>query len=82
MRCDVIAQGILSAVTHLHLTIPLVVRLQGTKVNEAKQLIANSGMRVITCDSLEDAADKAVHLSKIVEMAKHANINVSFELPI
>jgi succinyl-CoA synthetase beta subunit len=82
MRCDIIAKGILSAVNHLQLTIPLIVRLQGTKMDEARTLISASGLRVLTCDDLDDAAEKAVHLSKIVQMAKKAKISVSFELPI
>lgn len=43
MRCDIIAQGIIAATRDLNLTLPLVVRLQGTKVNEAKALIEESG---------------------------------------
>lgn len=82
MRCDIIAKGILSAVNHLQLTIPLIIRLQGTKMEEARTLISSSGLRVLTCDDLDDAAEKAVHLSKIVQMAKKAKISVSFELPI
>ena len=82
MRCDVIAQGIISAVSQLQMTIPLVVRLQGTRVNEAKELIAKSGLRIVSTDDLDEAASRAVQLSKIVEMAKKAKINVSFELPI
>ncbi|KAG0271273.1 beta' subunit, partial [Linnemannia exigua] len=64
------------------LQIPLVVRLQGTEVDEAKKLIAESGLRIITSDDLDDAASKSVKLSKMVNMAREAKINVSFELPI
>ncbi|KAJ1984960.1 succinate--CoA ligase beta chain [Dimargaris verticillata] len=81
MRCDVIAEGIITAVNELKLDIPLVVRLQGTKVNEAKQLIAQSNLRIIACDDLDEAARKSVQLSKIVKMAKQANINVQFDVP-
>ncbi|KAJ1912394.1 succinate--CoA ligase beta chain [Tieghemiomyces parasiticus] len=79
MRCDVIAEGIIAAVNELKLDIPLVVRLQGTNVEKAKELIANSDLRIIACDNLDEAARKAVQLSKIVKMAKKANIKVQFE---
>jgi succinyl-CoA synthetase beta subunit len=82
MRCDIIAQGIISAVSQLALKIPLVVRLQGTEVDEAKRLIQESGLRIFSCDDLDLAASKAVNLSQIVGMARKANVEVSFELPI
>ncbi|KAG0343443.1 beta' subunit [Podila humilis] len=82
MSCRVIAQGIIAAASTLELQIPLVVRLQGTEVDEAKKLIAESGLRIITSDDLDDAASKSVKLSKMVSMARDAKINVSFELPI
>jgi succinyl-CoA synthetase beta subunit len=82
MRCDIIAQGIISAVNQLQLHIPIVVRLQGTRVNEAKALIAQSGLRIVSCSHLEEAATRAVQFSQIVDMARKAKINVSFELPI
>ncbi|KAG0212475.1 Succinate--CoA ligase [ADP-forming] subunit beta, mitochondrial [Mortierella sp. GBA30] len=82
MSCRVIAQGIIAAASTLNLQIPLVVRLQGTEVDEAKKLIAESGLRIITSDDLDDAAKKSVQMSKMVNMAREAQINVSFELPI
>ncbi|KAL3898248.1 MAG: hypothetical protein SGCHY_002871 [Lobulomycetales sp.] len=63
MRCDVIAEGIIKAVKELGMTIPLVVRLQGTNVDEAKALIANSGLEIIGIDDLDAAAKKAVSIS-------------------
>jgi len=56
MRCDVIAKGIIDAAATLSLKIPIVVRLQGTEVDNAKALIAASNLRILACDSLEDAA--------------------------
>lgn len=56
MRCDVIAKGIIEAAATLNLRIPIVVRLQGTQVDDAKALIAASSLRILACDSLEDAA--------------------------
>jgi len=60
MRCDVIAEGVLTAVREVGLKVPLVVRLEGTRVNEGKKLIAESGLNVIPADDLDDAAQKIV----------------------
>ncbi|KAJ1548511.1 hypothetical protein HK405_002896 [Cladochytrium tenue] len=80
MRCDVIAQGIIDAVNQLGLTLPLVVRLQGTEVERAKKLIAESGLRVFAIDDLDAAASKVVQMSKIVQLAKDAKIDVQFDV--
>ncbi|OWK00623.1 SUCLA2, partial [Cervus elaphus hippelaphus] len=56
MRCDVIAQGIVMAVKDLEIKIPIVVRLQGTRVDDAKALIADSGLKILACDDLDEAA--------------------------
>jgi succinyl-CoA synthetase beta subunit len=60
MKCDVIAQGVISAAKETNLQIPLVVRLQGTNVEKANELLAASGLAIIRADSLDDAAQKAV----------------------
>jgi succinyl-CoA synthetase beta subunit len=60
MRCDVLAQGVVDAVKEVGLSVPLVVRLEGTKVTEGKAIIASSGLNVINADDLEDAARKIV----------------------
>jgi succinyl-CoA synthetase beta subunit len=60
MKCDIIAQGIINAATTLKLSVPLIVRLEGTNVEAGKKLIADSGLAVITADDLADAAQKAV----------------------
>ncbi len=60
MKCDVIARGVLAAVKTVGLNVPLVVRLEGTNVNEGKQIIRESGLNVIPADDLEDAARKIV----------------------
>ncbi len=60
MRCDVIAQGVLQAVEEVGLKVPLVVRLEGTKVAEGKALIDNSDLDVISASDLDDAAQKIV----------------------
>jgi succinyl-CoA synthetase beta subunit len=56
MRCDVIAQGIVAAAKELKLTIPIVVRLQGTRVDDAKAIIATSQFKILPCDDLDDGA--------------------------
>jgi succinyl-CoA synthetase beta subunit len=60
MKCDIIAQGIINAAKTLKLSVPLVVRLEGTNVEGGKKLIADSGLAVIAADDLADAAQKAV----------------------
>jgi succinyl-CoA synthetase beta subunit len=82
MRCDVIALGLISAANTLGLSKPVVVRLAGTNVDEAVKLIEESGMRMLTATDLHDAAEKAVRVSKIVEMANQAHLGVEFQLPL
>jgi succinyl-CoA synthetase beta subunit len=60
MRCDVIAQGIINAAKTVHLSVPLVVRLEGTNVEKGKCMLKESGVALITADDLADAAQKAV----------------------
>ena len=55
MRCDVIAEGVVAAVKDVGLTVPLVVRLEGTNVEQGKEIIRNSGLNVIAADDLKDA---------------------------
>jgi succinyl-CoA synthetase beta subunit len=60
MRCDVIAEGIIAAAREMHITVPLVVRLEGTNVERGKELLAQSGLAIVPADDLDDAAKKAV----------------------
>ena len=60
MKCDVIAQGIIDAAKTVKLSVPLVVRLEGTNVKQGKQLLRESGLALITASDLADAAQKAV----------------------
>src|SRR5436190_3596217 len=60
MQCDIIAQGIINAAKTVHLSVPLVVRLEGTNVEKGKRLLKESGVALITADDLADAAQKAV----------------------
>jgi len=59
MRCDVVASGIIAAAKRVNVKVPIVVRLEGTKVNEAKKLLADSGIEIIAANDLDDAAEKA-----------------------
>jgi len=60
MRCDVIAEGVVAAARETNLTVPLVVRLEGTNVELGKQIMAESGLTIIPADDLADAAQKIV----------------------
>jgi len=64
MRCDVIAEGVVQAIREVGLSVPLVVRLEGTNVSEGKSIINSSGLNVIAADDLDDAAQKIVKALK------------------
>merc|ERR1711994_1228807 len=82
MRCDVIAEGIIAAARELNLVTPIVVRLQGTNVDEAKVMIGSSGLKILPVDNLDEAARLSCKLSKIVAVARDAHLDVKFEMPI
>lgn len=67
MKCDIIADGIVAAAKEVNLSVPLVVRLEGTNVNEGKEILANSGLPIVAANDLGDAAKKIV-----AEVAKAA----------
>ncbi|MFW5816736.1 MAG: ADP-forming succinate--CoA ligase subunit beta [Wenzhouxiangella sp.] len=60
VRCDLIAEGIINAVGEIDVSVPVVVRLEGTNVDEGKKLLADSGFAIIPADDLNDGARKAV----------------------
>ena len=60
MRCDIIAEGIVEAAKEVHLSVPLVVRLEGTNVEEGKRILAESGLAIVPANDLGDAAKKIV----------------------
>ncbi len=64
MKCDVIAQGVIGAVKEVGLDVPLVVRLEGTNVEQGRALLDSSGLPLTTASSLRDAAQKIVELAK------------------
>ncbi|KAF8453628.1 hypothetical protein BGX38DRAFT_1249630 [Terfezia claveryi] len=82
VRCDAIAKGLISTVKKMDLKVPLVVRLQGTNMEEAKKLINDSGLKIFSFEDLQEAAEKAVQFSKFVKMARDQDIGVEFTLGI
>ena len=64
MKCDVIAEGVIAAAKELHLTVPLVVRLEGTNVEKGKEILKNSGLKITPAEGLTDAAKKVVAAAK------------------
>jgi succinyl-CoA synthetase beta subunit len=60
MKCDIIAEGIVAAAKEVNLSVPLVVRLEGTNVAEGKAILANSGLPIVAANDLGDAAQKIV----------------------
>jgi succinyl-CoA synthetase beta subunit len=60
MRCDVIAEGVVAAAREVSLNVPLVVRLEGTNVDLGRKILAESGLPIVSGDSLQDAAEKVV----------------------
>jgi succinyl-CoA synthetase beta subunit len=64
MRCDIIAEGVIAAVKEVGLKVPLVVRLEGTNVQQGKDILNNSGLAVIAANDLADAAEKIVKAVK------------------
>lgn len=60
MKCDVIASGIVNAAKQVQLKVPVIVRLEGTNVEQGKRILKESGMKLITAEDLDDAAEKAV----------------------
>lgn len=58
MRCDIIAEGVVAAAREMEITVPLVVRLEGTNVELGKKLLAESGLKIVPADDLGDAAAK------------------------
>ena len=65
MRCDIIAEGIITAVKEIGLSIPVVVRLEGTNVDLGKQMLRMSGLNIISAENLTDAAQQAVKAASV-----------------
>ncbi|KAI2642194.1 ATP-grasp domain-containing protein [Xylaria nigripes] len=82
VRCDAIAHGLINTVKTLNLKVPIIARLQGTNMEQAHQLINDSGMKIFSIDDLQTAAEKSVQLSKVVKMARDIDVGVEFTLGI
>jgi len=64
LRCDVLAQGVVAAVTELGVPVPIVIRMEGTNVEEGKQILRDSKLNFTTADSMGEAAEKVVALAR------------------
>jgi succinyl-CoA synthetase beta subunit len=69
LRCDVLAQGVIAAVKELGVRVPIVIRMEGTNVEDGKRLLRESGMNFTTADAMDDAAGKVVQLAKSAQTA-------------
>mmetsp|Transcript_19307 Transcript_19307/g.25007 ORF Transcript_19307/g.25007 Transcript_19307/m.25007 type:complete len:433 (+) Transcript_19307:129-1427(+) len=78
MRCDVIAAGIINAAKNIGMNKPLVIRLQGTNVEQAKALIEDCDFKMILANDLDDAAAKAVGVADIAKQAEELQLGISF----
>jgi succinyl-CoA synthetase beta subunit len=63
LRCDVLAEGVIAAVRELGVPVPIVIRMEGTNVEQGKRLLAGSGMNFATADAMDEAATKVVQLA-------------------
>jgi succinyl-CoA synthetase beta subunit len=81
MKCDIIAQGIINAAKALKLSVPLVVRLEGTNVELGKQLLKESGLALIAADDLADAAQKVVSAANSKSQAPNPKQRIKSQLP-
>jgi len=84
MRCDIIAAGIVGAAKAVGLSKPLIVRLEGTNVDQGMQIIndAQEQIHAISATDLDDAAKKACDIARIKKIAEQASLKVSFEIPL
>lgn len=73
VRCDAIAQGLISVVQSMNLRTPIVARLQGTNMELAAKLINESGLKIFSIEDLQSAAEKSVQFSKVVKMGKQTS---------
>jgi succinyl-CoA synthetase beta subunit len=69
LRCDVLAEGVIAAVRELRVKVPIVIRMEGTNVEEGKRLLQTSGMNFSTADSMDEAATKVVQLAQSAHRA-------------
>jgi len=79
MNCATIAEGVIAAAQELQVKVPLVVRMEGTNVEQGRQMLADSGLNIIIAHSLTEAAEKVVAAAKIIgfKMAILVNKNTT-----
>ncbi|KAI9732611.1 MAG: Succinate--CoA ligase [ADP-forming] subunit beta, mitochondrial [Cirrosporium novae-zelandiae] len=82
VRCDAIAQGLISVVQRMNLKLPIIARLRGTNMEQAHKLINESGLKIFSIEDLQTAAEKSVQFSKVVKMARDIDVGVEFSLGI
>lgn len=85
MRCDIIALGLIMAANDIataSVNKPTVVRLEGSKLPEARKLIEDSGLRMFSADNMQEAAQKVVRIVEIDRLAKESGISINFEIPL
>jgi len=80
MRCDIIAAGMIEAAKELNIKKPIIIRLEGTKVDEALKLVEESGLGLLPAGDLGEAASRAVSVTEIVDLAKNSGLDVSFQV--
>jgi len=78
MKCDIIAQGMINAAKTIGLEKPVIIRLKGTNVDEGKALIVKSGLKMVVCDDLDEAAGKAVSIANIMTESQKSNVKIFF----
>jgi succinyl-CoA synthetase beta subunit len=64
MRCDVVASGVVEAAKAISATVPMVIRLEGTNVEQGQEILRSSGLKFTVAEGMKDAAEKAVALAK------------------
>jgi succinyl-CoA synthetase beta subunit len=64
LRCDVLAEGVIAAVTDLGVNVPIVIRMEGTNVEQGKQMLRQSGLNFTTADTMSEAAERVVALAR------------------
>ena len=77
LRADVIALGLIKGINMLGMKKPIVLRMKGTNIEEAQQIIADSGFNMVLTEDLDEAATKAVRMADILKMAREARLNIS-----
>jgi len=81
VSCDKIARSIIEALHNVKKEKPVVVRMEGINVSLAREMLENSGLCLLVCDEMQEAADRVVKIGKIVELGKTCGLNVELTVP-